>query len=373
MAEKSKLKIIEYFEQIPDPRIDRRKKHTLIDIIICTVIATLCGCENWIEIESFCKKKEEDLKKILELKNGIPSHDTFDRVFSIISAKLFQDAFFSWANEIRKNLGKDIIAIDGKAVNTTGPTHSFLSLLHAWSSNTGLIIGAVECEKGAGEVPKIPDLLESLEIKDCIVTVDAGNARSSVAKAIIEKKGDYVMTVKGNEKSLCKKLENIFSGSYPDSFLATEEEKTELNRERIEYRRCVSADASQFDHLDLFDRWPELKSIGFIEHVRIKDAHSTLTRRYFISSLSSNAKQLMKVSRIHWGVEKMNWILDVAFKEDDNREKNKVSAKNLALIRRMTVGLLKSAKEKLKRSYRVLLKECGWDFEFAKQVLFGEF
>ncbi len=337
------------------------------------MISVLCGCEDWVEIEAFCKKKKDELKTFLELKNGIPSHDTFDRVFSLINQKMFQECFFSWANEIRTGLGKDVIAIDGKSLNGSGPGHRALSLLHAWSSNAGLIIGAVECEKGGGEVPQIPELLKMLEIKNCIVTVDAGNARSSVAKEITNKKGNYLMIIKANEKSLCKKLENIFSGTYPESFVATESETIEPSRDRVEYRRCVCVEASEFDHLDLFKRWPNLRSIGFIEHLRIQGEVSSITRRYFISSIEANAEKILKVARIHWGVEKMNWILDVAFNEDNNREKDKVAARNLALIRRMAVGLLKPVKEKLKRSYKVLIKECGWDFEFAKQVLFGDF
>lgn len=243
------LNFMDYFSDLPDPRIDRRKKHKLMDVIGITVLGVLSGCECWGEIELYAREREEDFKTLFDLPNGIPSHDTLERVFSRLNPEAFQRCFYNWANSLRRKAGKELIAVDGKSLNGSDGGHDNLSLLHAWSVDSGIVIGAVECSKGGGEVPQIPVLLKDLDIKDCIVTVDAGNARSSVAKAIKNKGADYVMIVKKNESSLHKKLENIFSGSFPEKFEFTEEEKTELNRGRVEFRRCVTADASQFDHL----------------------------------------------------------------------------------------------------------------------------
>lgn len=367
------LTFMDYFSDLPDPRLDRRKKHKLIDVIGLTVVGVLSGCECWGEIELYCREREADLKTLFELPNGIPSHDTLERVFSRLNAKSFQQCFYGWANSIRKKAGRDLIAIDGKSLNGSDGSFNNLSLLHAWSVESGIVIGAVECKKGSGEVPQIPSLLNDLELKGCIVTVDAGNARSSVAKEIKKKEADYIMIVKKNEKSLHQKMEKIFSGLYPEDFYFNEVEDTELNRGRVEFRKCVVAPAEQFDHIDLFQRWPEVKTIGYIEHVRINGKDSSLNTRFFISSLEETAIEHQVYIREHWGIENnLHWVLDVAFGEDANRVRNKVSASHLALIRRMSMGLLKKAKEKEKYSYKALRKRCGWSFEYCKQVLLGE-
>ena len=253
------LNFMDYFSDLPDPRIDRRKKHKLVDIIGITVVGVLSGCECWGEIELYAREKETDFKTLFELPNGIPSHDTLERVFSRLSGNSFQRCFYNWANSLRKKSGKELIAIDGKSLNGSNGGKDNLSLLHAWSVESGIVIGAVECNKGGGEVPQIPALLKDLDIKNCIVTVDAGNARSSVAKEIRSKDADYIMIVKKNEKSLHRKISNIFSGHFPDKFESTEEEATELNRGRIEFRKCVVAGAAQFNHLDILSKWPGVK------------------------------------------------------------------------------------------------------------------
>jgi predicted transposase YbfD/YdcC len=367
------LNFMDYFSDLPDPRLDRRKKHKLVDVIGIVVVGVLSGCECWGEIELYAREKETDFKTLFELPNGIPSHDTLERVFSRLSAEAFQKCFYNWANSLRKKAGRDLIAIDGKSLNGSDGGRDNLSLLHAWSVDSGIVIGAVECNKGGGEVPQIPALLKDLEIKDCVVTVDAGNARSSVAKEIKNKQAEYIMIVKANEKTLHRKIANIFSGNFPDKFDFTEEENTELNRGRVEFRKCVVASADQFNHLDLFSSWPGLKSIGYVEHVRIANDSSSLNIRFFISSLDNDAIEHQQYIREHWQVEnKLHWVLDVAFGEDANRVRNKTAAKHLALIRRMSMGLLKKAKEKEKYSYRALRKRCGWSFDYCKQVLLGE-
>ena len=237
-------------------------------------------------------------------------------------------------------------------------------------------MGSVGCNKGGGEVPKIPELLELLNLTDCLVTVDAGNARSSVANAIVDKGGDYLMTIKRNEGSLYNKLESIFKGNLAEEVKNYDEfEIAEYGHGRMDYRYCVVIESDDFEHLDLLARWPKMKTIGMIQSLRIEDNNDGETEsraRFFISSSKLNGEDLYHSARGHWAIENnLHWVLDVAFNEDDDRKKDKKSASNIAMLRRFAVSIMKKKKEEIKISYNRLRKKCHMDIKLLGDVILG--
>lgn len=363
-----------HFQNINDPRVNRRKKHLLIDILIITVVGVLCDCDTWEHIEDFANDHIDWFKKYLKLENGIPSHDTLSRVLYKIKPEFFQKAFLDWLKSCGQLQIGEQIAIDGKELRGSGNGRLNVGVIGAWAKNKGVMLGLVKGAKGAGEVPKIPDLLKILEVKGCVVSVDAGNARSSVAKEIVNCGGDYLMTIKKNEKSLYKKIDNIFNCYYKldNPFNYSEYDTMEYGHGRFEYRRCISLDTEQFHHINLLKRWPNLKSISIVETLREKNGKYEESRRYFISSLIPNSEVILGYVRGHWSIENnCHWVLDVAFREDSCRVQNETGAQNLAIIRRFLMGQVKKKKDELKISYTRLRKKCGRNPSFLSEVLFS--
>ena len=361
-----------HFNEIPDPRLDRCKKHNLLDILGLALMGVICNCDSWTEIEDFGNRYEKDLKKFLTLENGIPSHDTINRVMTKINPEHFQKTLIGWLNSIRKIEGKEIICIDGKEMGQSGSGYNNLGFVQAWSFQRNLFLGGVACKKGGGEVPKIPELLDLFSIKDCIVTADAGNARSSVAKAIKERGGDYLLTIKKNENSLYKKIFNIFDGKLPFENVDWDEfSDGEYGHGRMSFKYSAVISTDSFAHLDMNNKWPDLKTIGMIENVRIEDGGLESTqRRFYISSLNLDAKNLLEKTKAHWSIENnLHWILDIAFLEDDDRKREQVSATNMAMLRRFAVSIMKKKKDQIKMSYNRLRKNCSWDFNLFSDLI----
>lgn len=365
------------FVSLKDPRIDRGKKHKLLDIIGLALVGVICDCDTWEEIEDFGNHYFEDLKKYFSFTNGVPSHDTINRVFSKIDPKPFQGCLLDWLNSIRKFNGKDLISIDGKEMRSSSlKKKNNLGFVQAWSKKRSIVLGSIGCNKGGGEVPKIPELLELLNLTDCLVTVDAGNARSSVANAIINRGGDYLMTIKKNEGSLYNKLESIFAGNLPEEIKNFNEfEAMEHGHGRMDYKYCVTIESDDFEHLDLLERWPEMKTIGMIQGLRLEDSSddgAEARTRFFISSSKLSGEDLYESARGHWAIENnLHWVLDVAFNEDNDRKKDRTSASNIAMLRRFAVSIMKKKKEEIKVSYNRLRKKCHMDVKLLGDVILG--
>ena len=359
--------LYDYFVRLPDPRINRNKKHNLADIVVLSILAVLCGAESWDSIEEFGKARIDFLKKILYLPNGIPSHDTINRVFSMLKPDKFEVVFISWVNSLRtKSIGNEVIAIDGKTIRGSKDSFHKKSAIHivsAWANSNQLVLGQRKVDGKSNEITAIPELLEMLDIKGSIVTIDAMGTQKNIAKAIIDNQANYILALKGNQTYLKEDVESMCKRMEPDS----ENEVVEKGHGRIETRNC-----KVFNKIDLLEdqeKWCELKSVIQICAQReIKDKITTETRLY-ISSLNHDASAFNQYIRQHWSVENnLHWTLDMTFREDEQRKRDKHSAQNFAIVRKIALNLLKQEDSK-KLSLKTKRLKAGWDNIFLLKIL----
>jgi len=356
-----------YFSKLSDPRILRNKKHLLIDIVILTIIAVICGAESWDSIELFGKSKKDFLSKILRLPNGIPSHDTINRVFSLIHRGKFEKLFTAWVKSIKnKDISKEVIAVDGKSLRGSKDSYHEklpIHVVNAWANSNQLVLGQLKVDGKTNEITAIPELLELLDIEGCIVTIDAMGTQKDIAETIIEEKADYILALKGNQGYLKEDVESIFNRQSP----STTDEIIEKGHGRIETRKC-----EVIDHLDFLedkDKWKNLNSLIRIIAKREIKGKETIESRLYISSIKANAKDFNSYIRQHWGVENsLHWILDVTFKEDDQRKRNGKAAENFSLIQKIALNLLKGEDSKNISIKNKRLK-AAWDNDFLLKIL----
>ena len=353
------------FRSLHDPRINRCKRHALIDIIILSVLAVLCGAESYDSIELYGKTNIEFLKQFLALKNGIPSHDTINRVFQIINPRQFERCFIAWAESLKEaGIMERVIAIDGKTVrgsrdnfHNRSPLHS----VHAYSVENGICLGQIECGEKTNEITIIPLILDMLDIKGCIITIDAMGTQRAIAEKIIDNGGDYILAVKGNQGSLEEEVHTLCKRNRPIADSCT----VEKGHGRIETRRCEVFDKGLIADPD--NRWKKLTTVIKITSTR-EFPHKTETReRFYISSLDNN-NDFNKPVREHWSVEnKLHWTLDVIFREDEQRKRANHAAKNFAIVRKIGLNLLK--KDRGKESLRSKRLKAGWDKGFLTKLI----
>lgn len=372
MRNNSDDSILNHFSIITDPRRDHKKKHELIDIIAITICAVLCGADDWVSIEEFAEAKIDWFKKFLNLENGIPSHDTFGRVFAILSPEEFQESFISWVQSVSKVFNKDVIAIDGKTLRRSHDKKNGKSAIHmvsAWSVNNRMVLGQCKTAEKSNEITAIPVLLKALEIKGCIVTIDAMGCQKKIAKEINKKKGDYILGLKGNQGNLHKEAEELFLTAKKKSFKGYSVdycETSEKSHGREETRKCWV-----FDNLNLSEGkgWDGLKTIGVIESDVLRDGHRSNEYRYYISSIEKDANLFLKSVREHWQIENsLHWTLDIAFREDESRARKGHSAENLGKVRHIALNLLKNEKTSKVGVKNKRLK-AGWDEDYLLKVL----
>lgn len=376
----SAVSLVNYFSIIPDPRINRRKKYLLVEILLSSVCAVLCGAESFVEIAMYAEQMEQWLKdKIgLSLENGIPSHDTYRRIFELVDPDVFRRAFIDWAESVRVIATGENISIDGKALRATRKgtkEHSAIYIVSAWASESGISLGQMKCHEKSNEITVLPPLLDLLNIKGSTVTIDAVGCQTKVVDKIREKGGDYVLSVKANQKTLAKNVKNIFTQldlQSPSEKRASNYTSTEKNHGRFEeriYEALSDEDARELGLLNTMAPWKDLNSITRVVSNRsVGSRKAKTTTRYYMSSLTSDAETIAKVIRSHWNVEnKLHWSLDVTFREDQSTIRTGHAAENFSLIRRLVLNLLKL--DKSKHSIRGKRKLCGWDPEFAFQAL----
>lgn len=373
--------ILDYFAELPDPRRDgQNKRHKLIDIITISILATICGAEHFTEMEVYGEANEEFLKTILELPNGIPSHDTFGYVYARIDPEQFRKCFASWVESIRIATHGEVIAIDGKTLRRShhrskgrGPLH----LVSAWATVNRLTLGQVKVDDKSNEIKAVPELLELLYLKGCIVTIDAMGTQKEIAAAIREKEADYVLALKDNQPSLRAEVEGIFEAEEASleqnknhksqENNCNRQEVTERGHGRKETRRVVSVKAP--DWLVKKNEWRDLHSLIMVESIRENKEKVSKETRYFISSLRADAESAARIIRSHWGIENsLHWVLDVAFREDENRIRAGNAAENLALVRKLTHNLLKQ-ETTLKRGIKTKRLKAAWDTKYLLKIL----
>jgi predicted transposase YbfD/YdcC len=366
------LAIVKFFRKLKDPRVKRRKKHLLLDIIAIAICAVIAGCDDWQQIETFGDNRREWLKQFLPLANGIPSHDTFERVFDRLDPVAFQSCFRDWMNALCDALGLKHIAIDGKTL--CGSRSGKLKALHlvsAWAVNNHLSLGQVATSEKSNEITAIPQLLELLSLKGALVTIDAMGCQKDIAAKIVAGGGDYVLTVKDNQPSLLSDIQDGFIQAHDTDFAGLdydEYETTDRGHGRIEKRSyTIIKNPTTLQQKDL---WAELKVIGMCVSTRIvKDKESTEIR-YFIGSRIASAKKYGATLRGHWSIENnLHWQLDVSFDEDNNRVTKRHGAENLSLLRKLALTLLKRHPDK--RSIACKRLAAAFNPNFLEEVLTG--
>jgi predicted transposase YbfD/YdcC len=369
--------VVEHFSELEDPRRYNRR-HYLLDILIIAICAAISGANGWNDVAQFGKLKEAWLKSTLdlELPHGIPSADTFRRVFAALDAEHFQTCFVNWIQAVEKVTKGQVVAIDGKTLRRSHDRSLGKGALHmvsAWATGTGLVLGQLKVDSKSNEIPAVPELLEMLEIEGCIVTLDALHCQTETVEAILEKHADYVLPVKENQPRLLEALQRLFNDPEEmrwvecDSFRTVEE-----GHGRIETRECrTTSDPEYLEYIATLAEWQGLRSIAMVEAVRRVGEKATVARRYFISSLVSNAKSMLRAVRSHWGIEnEVHWILDVTFREDDSRIRRDNGAENFAVLRHIALNLLKQ-EDSAKLSLRAKRNQAAWDDDYRLKVLTG--
>jgi len=364
-----------HFLIIPDPRMERTKKHRLIDILFIAVCTIICGGESFTDMQDFGEAKEEWLRKFLELPHGIPSHDTFGRVFSLLDPALFGECLLGWSAALHEATKGEVIALDGKTLRHSFDAATGKSALHlvsAWASENGIALGQLKVEGKSNEITALPALLKMLDVKGCVVTMDAMGCQKDLAKQVIEQGGDYVFCLKENQGSLHEETQYFFEEAQKMGFANVPyryHQSLEKDHGRIETRRCWMVEETAIQWLDKQDQWPGLASIAAIEAQRRIGKKTTKETRYFISSLTGSAVQLAEAARKHWGIENsLFWVLDVTMNEDGSRIRKDHAPENMALLRRLALNLIKKAKP-AKKSVRGSIKRAGWDNSFLETIL----
>ena len=367
--------ILKYFSGINDPRIDRTKEHSLINIIVIAICAVVCGADSYTEIEDFGIAAKEWLKTFLDLKKGIPSHDTFGRVFSLIDPEEFKKCFLNWIKEVSQLTEGEIVSIDGKTLRRSYDKRSNKSAIHmisAWANVNGLVLGQVKVNDKSNEITAIPKLLKLLELKGCIVTIDAMGCQKNIANEIIDKGADYILALKGNQGKLFDATKNFFSKAEERNFEGISHENyvtEEYNHGRKEIREYRLVTDIHF--LNTKEEWTELNSIGTVTSKRIIGEKETEEKRYYISSLSGGIKNFASGVRNHWGIEnKLHWVLDVQFREDDSRIRLGNGAENFALLRHVALNLLRQDKT-TKRGVKGKRFKASIDRKYREKIIFG--
>ena len=374
MKLKPKYSIVEHFDDIEDIRIERGKKHKLIDIITISICAVVCGADGWIDIEMYGIARKKWLEKFLELPNGIPSHDTFARVFSQINPDEFNKSFLSWIKGISKITAGEIIAFDGKQSRNSGDEKNgqgVINTVSAWAASNRLVLGQKKVEGKSNEITALPELIKILDLSGCIVTIDAMGCQKEIVKAIVEKDADYVIAVKKNQPTLYKQIEQLFKQAIKtsgESLNMSSFNSSEMNRGREEIRNYLMI-TDVMEQIDPLQKWKKLASIGMVESVRVVDGKTSVETRYFISSLENDAEKLAAAIRGHWSIENsLHWVLDVAFQEDNSRIRKDNAPANFAVLRHIAVNIISQNKsQKLSvRSKRFL---ATLDEEYSTELL----
>ena len=374
----------EYFAHIDDPRQTHKIKHSLSEILFIAILAIIAGADDFNEIARYAKLKKDWLATFLKLPGGIPSHDTFNRVLSLIDAGQLQQSFVDWVDDIRNSIKisdiqldalqeKDVISIDGKTVCNSKDSATGKKAIHmvsALSSKYGLVLGQQKCYEKSNEINAIPELLDMLLIEGSVITLDAMGCQKKIASKIIGKKADYVLALKGNQGNLYNEVIDLFEKTNTPEFkkyIHQCDTQLEKDHGRIEQRECVTIE--NFDWLYEIHQWKGVKSIAKITATVDRGGRQTSEVRYYISSLPGNANFINRAVRKHWFIEnKLHWILDVVFKEDYCRVRTGNGAENLNTIRKIALNTIKMDKS-VKTSFKNKRKMCGWNDNFALYIL----
>ena len=378
MDKEQSPRLIDHFSDLTDPRIERNKLHKLIDILTMAICAVICNADSWEDIEEFAESKEEWFRKFLELPNGIPSHDTFRRVFIRLKPQEFQDGFLSWVRAVQpllKNNESEVVSIDGKTARRSFDAQQGIPAMHmvsAWANHSSMVLAQMRVQEKSNEIDAIPELLKLLELNGCVVTIDAMGCQKQIAKDIRDKGADYVLALKGNQGTLHENVKLYLDDASGRSFRDIPyDSHTTVEKDHGRFERREYYVTSELSWLEEAEGWQDLASIGMVRSTREIKGQQSTEIRYFISSLPPDAKQFAHAVRSHWGVENsLHWVMGIAFREDESRIRKDHSPENFAVLRHIALNLIKQERSS-KRSVRGKRLKAGWDNTYLERVLFG--
>ena len=368
--------LLKHFESIDDPRREYLIEHQLLDIIAITICGVICGAESWVEIEEYGVSKQEWLEKFLALPNGIPSRDTIRRLFAQLDPKQLQSCFLSWIKSIAQLTQGEVIAIDGKTLRHSydrGKNQGAIHMVSAWACQNSLVLGQMKIEEKSNEITAIPQLLKILEIQGCIVTIDAMGTQKEIAQEIIQRGGDYILSLKGNQGNIHQDVKQLFDWGLKTNFENIPHETySTINKGhgRIEIRRYWLL--SEVENLMDGRLWSGLKRVGLVESERrIKGQLPRIEKRYYLLSLDGGVERFAQAVRSHWSIEnQLHWCLDVAFDEDNSRIRSGYAPENMSLIRHIALNLL-SQETSVRAGKKAKRLKAGWDNAYLVKVLAG--
>jgi predicted transposase YbfD/YdcC len=374
MTPKTIPPIIEFFNDIKDPRIDRKKCYPLIEVIVITLLAVMAFAKGWEDIELYGKLKKAWLQQFLPLKHGIPKHDVYRRVFNRLDPREIERCFMAWVRTIKQEKEREVIAIDGKTVRGSFNARQESTAIHlvsAWATENRLVFAQVKTGEKSNEITAIPSLLEMIALKGCIVTIDAMGCQYKIANQIVKAGADYVLSLKENQETLYDDVKTYFAGidfARPDPLIQTNS-AFDVDHGRQERRsHAITDDVSWL--VAAHPAWNTIKSIGVVESIRTVGEKVTIEYRYYVSSLPADPEVFGSSARAHWGVENsLHYVLDVAFGEDACRIKSGNAPENMAFIRKIALSLAR-ADSQSKSSIASRIKQMAWSEEYLEQLLF---
>jgi predicted transposase YbfD/YdcC len=375
MEEPRSAALLEHFGELADPRIDRHKEHKLIDIVVIAICAILCGANDWVAVETFGKAKRAWFTRFLDLAHGIPSHDTFGRVFAVLAPEALQACFLRWIQAVAQVTAGQVVAIDGKTLRHSYDRRSAKAAIHlvsAWATHNRVVWGQLKTEEKSNEITAIPALLTVLDVSGCIVTIDAMGCQKAIAEQIVEQEAEYVLALKQNHgtwyAAVVEQFEEARHTASEASTLQTYETE-EQRHGRGEIRRHWTL-ATPLDLVQQ-EAWAQLRCLGMVESERHLKGEVTIEQRYYIASIPNDVQLFAHAVRAHWGIENcVHWVLDVAFREDESRVRLGHGPENFAVLRHIALNLLRQDSSTKLGIHNKRLK-AGWDDAYLANLVFG--